>query len=765
MSGDVTTTKTVRHRRLRTVGAVLVVAGWAGATIAPVAFLPRLSPSASRGALSGAISKSSPPIRAEIESVRRFAFPFLAQDVVVQHDPAGLSLAAQGQTAARAVQVDTTGLPGVAGIAGALPLTNELRLMPSSLRSGTTALTYLFYRPSLSPDRTTSLSEAYAKRYLSGPGMGLTGVTGAYPAEAQQGHAISGSLKVIELVSVGLLIVIVAGTFRSVVAPVVTLAAAGIAYELSQRLLAVATIHLPVTVPSELDPILIVLLLGIATDYSVFYLTAARRRIRQGADGRDAAHGAAKEVTSVVLAAGLTVAIGTAMITTAHLPLFAHLGPGLAVTVAVTVAVATTFVPATLWLLGDRVFWPARQSDKGRRSARSRLLGALRRPVAAAAVVVVGVGLLGAGGWALHHDSIGINLLGDLPAGDQAARAANAAGDGFAPGIVAPTEILLNQPAVSAHRVGLARLQAEIGRLPGVAGVLGPADSIPGLPAEGVFLAKDGGAARYLVVLDAEPLGSAAIADLHRVEAAMPAMVSRAGLSGRVRYAGDTAISAGITGPAKGDLLRVGGLVMLAILVVMAVFLRSLIAPVLLTLAGALTVAAALGVTSLVFSNPAGTAGFTFFVPFAAEVLLLAFGADYNLFLAGEIWRTSATRPFRDAVQVGAGRAASAINIAGITLASSFIVLMLVPLASFRELAVAMASGLLIDTFLVRLVVLPAALQLLGARSRWPRRPVPERSPVPEPSPVTDPSPGPAGGLPPAAPTDPIPEREGFPTP
>ena len=747
------------HPRLRTMAAVVVVIGWAGATVAALAFLPRLSPTGSRSGQNGGISKSAPAVRTQAESVRRFAFPLLAQNVAVQHDPAGLPLAVQAQTVARAVQLDTGGLPGLRGIAGALPLTDELRLLPSSTQSGTTALTYLFYRPTVSPSRAAELSDAYARRYLSGPGKGLVGVTGAYQAEAEQGNAISGSLTIIELVSIALLIVIVAGTFRSVAAPLLTLAAAGIAYELSQRLLGVATTHLSVTVPAELDPILIVILLGIVTDYSVFYLTAARRRTRQGLSGREAAAGAAREVTPVVVAAGLTVAIGTAMIATARLPVFADLGPGLAVTVAVTLAVASTFVPAALWLLGSRVFWPARPSTGPAGTARARLLGGLARPVAAAAVVVVGVGLLAVGGWPLRNASIGVNMISDLPGSGQTARAAAAAGDGFAPGIVAPTEIVLTQAGAARHRAGLDALQAEISRRHGVAGVLGPADSIPGLTAQGVFVARDGSAARYLVVLDASPLGSAAIADLHGLRAAMPAMLRDAGLAGRVGYAGDTALSASITAPAKGDLLRVGLLVMLATLAVMVLFLRSLVAPVVLALTGALTVAASLGITSVLFSGPVRDAGFTFYVPFAAEVLLLAFGADYNLFLTGEIWHTATTRPFRDAVPVGAGRAASAINVAGITLACSFIVLVLVPLSSFRELAVAMAGGLLIDTFLVRLVVVPAALQLLGTRSRWPRRSL-RRQTQTDPLPPLSPQ-----AAPPVACSEPTPERERFHTP
>jgi len=151
-------------------------------------------------------------------------------------------------------------------------------------------------------------------------------------------------------------------------------------------------------------------------------------------------------------------------------------------------------------------------------------------------------------------------------------------------------------------------------------------------------------------------------------------------------------------------------------------FLRAVVAPLYLVAASALTLAAALGITVYTFQGLLGFGEITYFVPFAAAVLLLSLGSDYNVFLAGDIWAEARRRPLREAVEVAGARAATPITVAGIVLAGSFALLALVPVRPFRELALAMAVGLLLDAFLVRTLLVPALIVLVGGRSAWPTR-------------------------------------------
>ncbi len=172
---------------------------------------------------------------------------------------------------------------------------------------------------------------------------------------------------------------------------------------------------------------------------------------------------------------------------------------------------------------------------------------------------------------------------------------------------------------------------------------------------------------------------------------------------------------------ARGDIGRVAPTVLLVVFVLLAIFLRALVAPLYLVLASVLALSAALGTTVYVF-RLFGQDELTYFVPFAAAVLLVPLGSDYNVFLAGRIWSEARVRPIREAVMVGGSRAATAITIAGIVLALSFGLLAIVPLRAFRELAFAMFAGLLIDAFVVRTLLVPALIALVGEKSAWPSR-------------------------------------------
>ena len=157
-------------------------------------------------------------------------------------------------------------------------------------------------------------------------------------------------------------------------------------------------------------------------------------------------------------------------------------------------------------------------------------------------------------------------------------------------------------------------------------------------------------------------------------------------------------------------------------LVLLAVFLRSIVAPIALVASSALAIVATFGLTTLLFRDFLSTPDLTYYVPLAVGVLLLSFGTDYNLFIVGRIWQESRDRPVPEAVRTAVPRASHAISIAGIALAASFAALAIVPVAPFREFAVAIGIGVIIDTFIVRTLLVPALFTTLGSGSWWPGR-------------------------------------------
>ncbi len=702
----------------------LIVPAWIAVVVLAVIYLPGTAPTGA--AFQGLLSENLPAVRAQEEALRRFGIPLLSRTAMVQRAPGGLSSDAQARAVARAVELDIGTLKGVDGITFAVPIVNTFGLFPSSSEKGTTAITYLFFRSDLSSPARFHAAQHFAQQYVNQPDDHVVGLTGAVPSQVRQGDLITGALRWVTIATVLLVIVILGLRFRAVGAPAVTIIAAGIAYYTDTHVLAWTARNVGFGMPSQFEPLIVVLLLGIMTDYAIFYLATSRRELERGVSTPAAVRRAAAEVGPIVLSAGLAVAGGTATLRVARLHLVNQLGPAMAVTTVLGMLVAITFVPAVIAVFGRLLFWPAmslrRRDRDGGEAAGGHDGGGLRRhleraitarPVAAATIVLTAAALL-AMSVPLRHTALAVNLIADLPGGEQPVRAADAAAQGFAPGIIAPTEILVTGPGVTGRRQALATFQRLVAQQPGVAGVIGPAQQ-PFPQEAGLLLATSGDAARYIVVFSNIPYGTQAIDDFRILKQQTPTLLGQAGLQGvNVAYAGDTAVSSELASALKSDLLRVALATLGVDLVILIVFLRALVAPLLVLGASILVVLASLGITTLVFGD------FTFYVPFGAATLLLAFGSDYNIFIIGRIWETMRDKPLREAIISAGSRASSSISTAGLTLALSFALLAIVPVGSFRQFALAMALGVLVDTFVVRSFMVPALLALFGRLSGWP---------------------------------------------
>jgi RND superfamily putative drug exporter len=312
------------------------------------------------------------------------------------------------------------------------------------------------------------------------------------------------------------------------------------------------------------------------------------------------------------------------------------------------------------------------------------------------------------------------NLIDDLPASSEAAQAERIASTSIPDGAIGPTVLLLTGQGVAEDQSRLRQLEEAIRESPGVAAVAGPATDA-GLVDAGVFRAPSGSAARFLIVFESDAYGSRAIGDYRDLAENMPSYLSHAGFNSmRADFAGDTAISSQIAGIALEDVLRVGAVVIVLELALLLLYLRSLLAPPLLLLITVLLLMASLGLTASISQAVLDQAALSFLVPIAAMVLLLSLGADYNLFLIGKVWSAQRSRPFTLALETAATESSSTILTAGLALTASFAILAVVPLASFRQIALAMSIGLLADTLLVRPLLVPALLATLRRLATWP---------------------------------------------
>jgi RND superfamily putative drug exporter len=724
-----------------------ILLAWIAAAVAATIFLPGM---ASSGAIGDLVPNRSPGLRAEYDATRIFGVPLTSQVDVVQRDPRGLTSQAQIRALRRAVAVDQGQVHGIDGLAGALPVANTGGLFPGSRERSTTIITFLYFRPGTSVPVEAGSRKEFARRYVSAPQDHLVGVTGAAPARDAQGSIILRHMLWVELATLAAIGLIVGLHFRSFGAPLVTLLCSGIAYLVAIRVVAWAGQRTGVTVPPDLEPVLVVLLLGVTTDYSVFFLAGMRSRLTGGLTRAAAARRVVAEYAPIISTAGLVVAAGTAALTAAKLDMLRAFGPGLALAVLTAMIVAITLTPALIAIFGGLLFWrprPARlrraaltrrgvapgaadYSPRDRlrnmaqtwREATARL--ATARPVALViAAVCVACLLLAVTG--LRQLRLGFPLILALPTTAEAARAETAAAEGFVPGILAPTEVLVLGPGVTAQQPALARLQNELATRPGTAGVIGPANlpTAQSLNAQSLHavLAASGNAARYALIQRTDPLGATAIDQIRGLRQALPRLARSAGLTGvRFEVGGETAVSVDAIDATVADMGRVALVIALVIIVLLAVFLRALLAPLYLLAASTLALLSALGLTVWIFQGIFRYDSLVYYVPFAVAVLLVSLGSDYNVFVVGRIWEEARRRPLRDAVATAAPRASRAITTAGLALAASFAVLALVPLDQFREIAVAMAIGIVIDTFIVRSLLVPALVVLFGRTGRWP---------------------------------------------
>jgi putative drug exporter of the RND superfamily len=787
----------------------LIVGGWAAAVVLAIMFLPPLSATSS-GGLSNLIPPGSAAARAEADAAHLFGFPIDAAVAIVQRDPHGMPAAtrdrairqavavdrrlsgqSEGQLAAAAAALAQAGQPeaarilsgpvspgprgGIPGLAGAFPLPNAAGLLRGTNEQSTTVITFLYFRPGTSFGAQTAGANAYAHWFLNRPDDHVVGVTGPVPAEYDQSQIIGKYILWVELFTVLAIALIVGLRFRSIGAPLATLACAATAYVIAIRVVVWLAGRMGVTLPPDLDPVLVVLLLGVTTDYTVFFLDGMRAQVAGGVPRIRAARLATAEFTPIILAAGVIVAAAAATLVVARTKLLSAFGPGLALTVLTAMAVSMTLGPALMAIFGGLLFRPVprwlrrqgvtRREGGGRKPARPRRRWARKwtrrwnlrtratrfaaaRPMALLIAAAGTAGLLAAA-WAAHTIHLGSPLIRELPASSPAARAGTAAADGFAPGILSPTEILVIGPEVARQSAALARLQHELATQPGVAEIAGPAslpNSAQSDPAQSdpaqfnPMLAASGGGARFVVVEKTDPLDATAINRVQQLQRDLPALGRAAGLpDARYEMAGQTALTGDSIGSVFADLGRVALAIVAVTLVLLALFLRSLLAPVYLLAASVLAVFATLGLAIVIGQHVFGYAGLVYFVPFAAGVLLVSLGSDYNVFVVGRIWEEARRRPVADAIAVAVPQASRAITTAGVALAASFAMLAVIPLEQFRQIAIAMALGVVLDAIAVRSLLVPALVALFGRPGMWPgnRHARPEAKPeAPTPAPV-----------------------------
>ncbi len=719
------------YRVTVTSGRWVVVAVWVAAAVLVNVVIA--SEDSGGGGFGDLLPPDSQVVKVQERVLEKFRVPLTAGTTVVLHEPGGLDALTRADSVLWALATTQDVLeapepPVPHQVVAAIPL-------PTGVPD--TTVTYLFMSEGTGLYSTVRLANQYAAHF-NNQAEADTYVTGFVPAQVAQGTYLRTRLPLFELASVILIVAVVAFAFRSLLAPAVVVGVAAVGYLVYFPMLSHLAELLDFEVPNQLEPVLLALLLGLVTDYCVLFFSGYREHLDEGAGAVAGARLALQGSASIIAVAGLTVAGGTIALLAAPFDVFRALGPALALTVLVSLAICLTLTPALMTILSWRLFTilPVRSSGRAHRRLRSpkrqrpRLIDHLvRRPIAAAAGGAVLV-LLALATLPLAQARLDLSFTAGLPSDHPAARGGQLLDAAGLRGIEAPTELMLEADGLADRRADLLRMQQLLTTQPGVAKVLGPAD-LPQDDGRGAVISADRDAARFIVVFDTDPLAAQAVEDVRVLQDRLSTLTRQSGLGDtRASMTGQTLIASEVAALTRTSLEITVGVAVLVELVILVLYLRALLAPLVLLACNLLSVGAALGLTTVLFQDVLGQQGLTFYAPFASAILLIALGSDYNVFSVGAIWSEARRRPLADALRVAVPRSSEAITTAGLILAGTFALVALVPLSTFRQIAFAMAVGLLIDTLVIRPVLTPAVLILLGRAGSWPNRRVLQSQPA-----------------------------------
>jgi putative drug exporter of the RND superfamily len=581
--------------------------------------------------------------------------------------------------------------------------------------------------------------------HLTGP---LAAATDAASSASQTGTNI-------RLLTVLFVVVLLFLVFRSVLGPLVTLLPAVLSLLLAEPLIAgAAGFGLPVSPATA--TLLPVLLLGAGADYGLFLVFRMREEVRRGAAPHDALIIALGRVGQSITYSAGTVIVALCCLLVASFGLYRGLGPSLALGVAVLLLSGLTLLPALLAVFGDAVFWPARpMAGEATTGAWGRLAArVIQRPVAVllsgvALFVVLGAGLAGfrtagftsgsipsssdsaagAAVLAAHYPAASANAetfvlrfgapVWDDPTGLAAAEASVAS----SPDVHAVSGPLDPNGTILAP-ADLTRLHASLGPPQGLAGHV-PASVSPALfaayKAAGQYLSADGRTVELSVVPAAGPAGSRAAIGAIPALRTLLTRVAQDGGATASGIAGQDATAADISAASRSDLVIVVPVVLAAIALLLALLLRSLVAPIYLIATVGLSYVAALGFATIVFVGLGGADGLNFLIPILLFIFAMALGEDYNILLMTRLREEAEGLGLPDALTRAVGRTGGTITSAGVILAGTFSVLAIAGGSDqARQLGFTIAFGILLDTFFVRTLLVPAIATLLGRWNWWP---------------------------------------------
>jgi RND superfamily putative drug exporter len=494
-------------------------------------------------------------------------------------------------------------------------------------------------------------------------------------------------------------VVILLLTYRSPLLWLLPVMSAGVALTVAQAVIYLLAKNAGLTVNGQSAGILTVLVFGAGTDYALLLVARYREELHRHEDRHEAMAVALHRAAPAIIASALTVILGMLCLVVADMNSTAGLGPVAAIGIGVGLLVMLTLLPAFLVIFGRWIFWPRRPMYDTLEPSASGFWARVGARIAPRPRLV----------WVVTAGVLAVFSLGILQL--------NAHGLATKDAYTKDFDSVTGQQVLVDHGLADTSTPIQVVANADQAQAVGRAmQGIDGLGQASPPIVK-GGVALLQAPLDSDPTSKAAFATVDDVRTAVHQVPGAHALVG-----GGSAINADIEKASLKDDRLIIPLVLVVVMLVLMVLLRALVSPLLLIATVVLSFGASLGISSLIFRNVFGFAGADASLPLFVFVFLVALGIDYNIFLMTRVREETPQHGTRRASLIALGATGGVITSAGLVLAATFSVLATLPLVAFAEIGFAVALGVLLDTLIVRSVLVTAINLDVGSKIWWPSK-------------------------------------------
>ncbi len=728
-----------------------IVVAWVAAAVLANLFFPSLA-SVARQNNTSSLPASSPSLQAA-----RLAIPFRG----LNETPVPVVIARSGGTLTPA---DMAAVDRLAASLAKVSGVRQVKHLGAS-RDGRAAQLQVLAGIDLSTDAPARHLIAALRRTIEAsplPGNLHAHLAGPVAAQADVSGGGQRTVDLGQDLSILFILALLIVVFRSLLAPLLTLAPAVLVTQLAGPVIAEASqAGLPVTSLTQI--MLLILTLGAGTDYGLFLVFRVREELRAGRAPHDAVSYAISRVGESITFSAATVIASLLTLLLAIFGLYSSLGAPLAIAIGLMLLAGLTLTPALLAIFGRAAFWPSTTAGGTQRLGWwGRTAGRIVTHPAA----TLTLGLLLFGGLAtaaIGYTPAGFGGTSAAPHGSDSATGNALLAAHFPPASSNPTLLLLRFPApVWRDPARVARAEQRLAASPQFTSLTGPLDvngvtltpaqlmalhatlgdpgALPAEPppgsavraarwaayrAESQFISADGRTVLFDAGLAAgDPDSNAALHQVPAIRAAVAAVARDAGASA-YGVTGEAPATYDVSQASDRDLVHIFPVAIIVIAILLALVLRSLVAPLYLIASVAVSYLAAFGLSVLLFQDATGTGGLNYFIPFLMFVFLLALGEDYNILVMTRIREEAARMPLRQAVTRALELTGSTVTSAGLVLAGTFGVFALVVGGQpgggvYQGILASLAIGILMDAFLVRTLLVPSTVALLGRWNWWP---------------------------------------------